>query len=202
MTEELFETYDEAGRPAGLAPRAQVHATGRWHRSAHVFLFHPDGRMYIQLRAATKDLYPGRWDFSVGEHLKPGEDYLEAAARGLQEELGISGVELVQLGHVRPCCCDIPALGIADHELQLAFRGVHGGRLQPDGVEVTAVRAIAAAELGPWITRDPEAFTPWFLRELSECPGLGEFALARLAPGRLDQDQASPSPPSAAIEQP
>ncbi len=200
MTEELFETYDDAGRPAGLVPRAQVHATGRWHRSAHVFLFDPDGRLYIQLRAATKDLYPGRWDFSVGEHLKPGEDYHQAAARGLLEELGITGVELERLGQVRTCCSDIPALGIADHELQLAFRGVHGGMLQPDGVEVTEVRAIAAAELGPWIARDPDAFTPWFLHELSERPGLGDFSLARLAPGL--PGQASSSSPADQVEQP
>jgi isopentenyldiphosphate isomerase len=176
--QELFETFDDAGRPAGLVPRDVVHATGLWHRSVHVFLFRPDGALYIQQRAPTKDLYPGRWDLSVGEHLRPGEDYLEGALRGLCEELGVTGIELEPLGGERRFRCAVPALGIADHELQAAFRGTHAGGLRPDGGEVAAVRAISAMDLATWIARDADAFTPWFLHELRERPGLGEFGRA------------------------
>ena len=173
---ELFETFDEAGRPTGLAPRDRVHATGLWHRSAHVFLFDPDGALYIQQRAAGKDLFPGRWDFSVGEHLQPGETYLAAALRGLQEELGVSGIALAPLGTVRVYRFDMPTAGIADHEFQQAFQGSCAGPLDPDAAEVAAVRSIALLDLLAWITREPDAFTPWFLRELHEQPGLGALA--------------------------
>lgn len=178
---ERFETFDDNGLPAGLVPREQVHATGLWHRSAHVFLFHPDGALYIQQRSPGKDLYPGRWDFSVGEHLQPGEDYVAAAARGLREELGVTAVPLEPLGGVRRYRNDMPEFGVADHELQQAFRGTHAGAVRPDAAEVAAVRTITAAALHGWIAREPGAFTPWFLHELGTLPGLGNFALARLA---------------------
>jgi len=179
---ELFETFDEAGRPTGLAPRDRVHATGLWHRSAHVFLFDPDGALYIQQRAAGKDLFPGRWDFSVGEHLQPGESYLAAALRGLREELGVSGVTLTPLGAVRVYRCDIASAGIADHELQQAFQGCCNGPLTPDASEVAAVRSIVLPDLLAWTAREPDAFTPWFIKELNEQPGLATLATGR--PGR------------------
>jgi isopentenyldiphosphate isomerase len=182
VADELFETFDDAGRPMGLAPRRHVHAAGLWHRSVHVLLFDPDGALYIQQRAPTKDVYPGRWDLTVGEHLEPGEAYLDGALRGLREELGVTGVLLHALGDVRPFCCDLPALGILDCELQATFSGVLAGGLEADGIEVTAVRAISAGELGAWIARDPEAFTPWFLEELRRRPGLGAFRLEEAQP--------------------
>ena len=174
---ELFETFDAAGRRLGLVPRHEVHARGLWHRSVHVFLFRSDGTLCIQRRAPNKDIYPGRWDLTVGEHLQPGEDYAAAAHRGLREELGIAAVELTPLGGERPFRCDLPERGIADHELQAAFRGVFDGALEPDGVEVAAVRSIGAAELHAWVARAPADFTPWFLHELRTRPGLGAFGL-------------------------
>jgi isopentenyldiphosphate isomerase len=147
----------------------------------HVFLFRSDGTLCIQQRAPDKDIQPGRWDLTVGEHLQPGEDYAAAAHRGLREELGIAGVELTPLGAERPFRCDLPERGIADHELQAAFRGVFDGALEPDGVEVAAVRSIGAAELHAWIARAPGDFTPWFLHELRTRPGLGAFGLGGTA---------------------
>ena len=49
---EYFDTFDVDGTWIGQAPRAEVHARGYWHRSAHVFLFDGDGRMLLQRRAA------------------------------------------------------------------------------------------------------------------------------------------------------
>jgi len=175
---EFFETFDDAGAPLGLVPRNVVHARGLWHRSVHVFLFRSDGTLCIQQRAPDKDIYPGRWDLTVGEHLQPGEDYAAAAQRGLREELGIDGVELTPLGTEQPFRCDLPERGIADHDLQAAFRGVFDGPLEPDGVEVTAVRSIGAAQLHAWIARAADDFTPWFLHDLRTRPGLDAFRLA------------------------
>ena len=98
---ELFETFDEAGRPTGLVERSVVHTKGLWHRAAHVWLFTSDGRLHVQRRAADKDLYPNLWDFSVGEHLTPGESFEDGARRGLQEELNVTDVILEPMGEVR-----------------------------------------------------------------------------------------------------
>lgn len=164
---EYFETFDDNDNPAGLVPRAEVHARGLWHRSAHVFLFTSDHQLYVQRRAADKDLYPDRWDFSVGEHLKPGETYLAGAQRGLAEELGVSGVALQPIGGLHRATNSIPELGVVDREVQQAFRGCHDGAVRPDPEEVADVTCLSVEALRIWMERSPESFTPWFLDEVS-----------------------------------
>jgi isopentenyldiphosphate isomerase len=166
--EELFETYDEAGRPMGLMARRRVHALGVWHRSAHVFLFDSAGALFVQRRAPGKDLYPDLWDYSVGEHLVPGETYLAAAHRGLAEELGVRGVSLEPVGEVRRWRSHQVDLAIEDNELQQAFTGVHDGPFEPDAAEVAEVRAVDIEQLAAQIERWPHRFTPWFVRDLKE----------------------------------
>jgi len=158
---EYFETLDEHGEPAGLVPRPEVHRRGLWHRSVNVFLFHPDGRMYLQKRAADKDVWPGAWDLSVAEHLKPGETVVQAAYRGLAEELAIRDVELERWGPEIPFKTIDEQKGIHDYELQQCFRAVYDGALRPDPAEVSEVRLLEVAELGTLADRDPERFTPW-----------------------------------------
>lgn len=63
---ERFEVFDETGNPLGLAPRSACHGNPRLvHRTAHVVVTHPDGRLLLQKRAATKDIQPGKWDTAV-----------------------------------------------------------------------------------------------------------------------------------------
>jgi isopentenyl-diphosphate Delta-isomerase len=167
MSTELFETFDDDGRATGLVARAEVHARGLWHASAHVFLFDGSGALYVQRRAADKDLFAGRWDLSVGEHLRPGERHLDGALRGLAEELGVTGVALDALGGIRRWEYASPDLGVIDRELQQAFRGRYDGVLRPDPAEVAEVRALPLDQLARWIGRAPAAFTPWFVAELN-----------------------------------
>lgn len=167
MGVEYFETFDDDGRLIGLVPRDEVHALGLWHRSVHVLLFNGRGELYVQRRAAGKDLCPGRWDMSVGEHLQPGESYLAGALRGLREELGIADVMLDVLGDgVRRSTCRLANAGVLDRELQQTFRGRHDGPVLPDPAEVAEVRLFSLAELADWVAEAPEVFTPWFLIEL------------------------------------
>lgn len=158
---EYFETLDDDGRPAGLVPRPEVHEKGLWHRSVNVFLFHPDGRLYLQKRSTGKDVWPGAWDLSVGEHLKPGETPEEAAHRGLAEELSIHGIDLEPWGpEIRFKTVD-EEKGIHDYEVQQCFRGVYDGELRPDPDEVSEVRLMQIAKLKDSIAADSQQFTPW-----------------------------------------
>lgn len=175
---ELFEVLDRDGRYVGISPRAQVHQTGQWHRSAHVFLFDPEGLLWIQRRATTKDLFPDRWDLSVGEHLRSGESFARGALRGLAEELGLPAVLLEPLGGIRTYCYDDTERAIHDHELQQSFRATWAGSPQADGIEVAELARVDAATLAKWIARAPEEFTPWFLHELAHRPGLSHFTTA------------------------
>jgi len=167
--EELFATFTAEGEALGLVPRSVVHACGLWHRSVHVFLFDGEGRLYLQRRAADKDVCPGLWDQSAAEHLKPGESYAEGAERGLAEELGVGGVHLEPLGTPYAARLDLPHLGIRDYEVQQSFRGVWPGTLTPDPAEVAEVRAEALESLARWLGESAEDFTPWFLRDVYRC---------------------------------
>jgi len=166
LQEEEFEIFDTDGALIGRLPRSRVHAEGQWHKSAHVFLFNSVGRLWVQRRAADKDICGGLWDYSVGEHLRPGESYLQAAHRGLEEELGLRDVALLRFGAIQRARNELPELGILDCELQQAFKGVHDGPLLPDSVEVAEVRVVSPAALEDWIATEPDQFTPWFRRDL------------------------------------
>ena len=167
--EEQFEIFTADGTLIGTAARSRVHAEGLWHKSAQVFLFDNEERLYLQRRAADKDVCPGLWDQSVAEHLTPGETYLEGALRGLQEELGVNAVELTALGEPFAGRLDQPNLGVHDYELQQAFRGTWDGPLEIDPAEVAEVRPVPLAALTRWVRESPEDFTPWFLRDALRC---------------------------------
>lgn len=162
---ELFAVFDRNGQQLGLRPRHEVHREGLWHKSAQVLVFDVQGRLLMQQRAADKDLYANLWDYSVGEHLQPGESFREAAVRGLREELGVTEVDHFHpLGGQR--WVEIETRHHADREIQQAFRCEYQGVLRPDPVEVAQVKYMALPDLAAWLAAAPDAFTPWFVADI------------------------------------
>ena len=92
--DEIVVIVDEENRIVGSAMRRDMRRSGLIHRATYVFVFSRDGRLYVQHRTMTKDVYPGYWDLCAGGVVLAGESYEESAARELAEELGISGVTL------------------------------------------------------------------------------------------------------------
>lgn len=101
MNEEILDIVDgETDEVTGQAPRSLCHGHPELvHRVVHVLVFHPDGRLLLQKRAATRQVQPGKWDMSVGGHLSAGESYEQAVLREMREELGIA-VSLSGLKHL------------------------------------------------------------------------------------------------------
>ena len=162
---ELFETFDRDGNPRGLVPRDEVHARGLWHKSTHVFVYDPQDRLLIQRRSQNKDLYPGLWDYSVGEHLLPGESFLAGAHRGLAEELSIRVRDLEPLGE--PRWSEVVAPNAVDREIQQAYRTVYvGDEIEIDPVEVAECTWASRTELAGRLDERPHTLTPWFARDL------------------------------------
>jgi isopentenyldiphosphate isomerase len=88
--QELFQIVDTDGRVIGMASRRACHSNPALrHRVVHVLVRDSSGRLFLQKRSETKDIQPGKWDTSVGGHLRPNEDPLTGADRELEEELGI-----------------------------------------------------------------------------------------------------------------
>ena len=88
---EIFPVVDEEGNEISRAPRSVCHdgKSMLLHPVVHLHLFNRKGELFLQKRAMTKDLLPGKWDTSVGGHISPGEKPEEALKRETEEELGI-----------------------------------------------------------------------------------------------------------------
>lgn len=86
---------DRDNREVGVVSRAEMRAGNLPHRASYIFIRRPDGRILVQHRTLTKDVYPGYIDLSAGGVVSAGESYEQSAERELFEEMGIRGVALM-----------------------------------------------------------------------------------------------------------
>lgn len=91
---ELIAWVDETDQPLGALPRAELRERGLIGRGTYILLFNSAGQLCVHRRTLSKAIYPGYWDVAAGGMVMAGESYAESAARELEEELGICGVEL------------------------------------------------------------------------------------------------------------
>ena len=164
MSEELFDIVDENGVVIGTAPRSKCHGDPSLiHRTAHVFVFHPDGdHLLLQLRRMDKDIQPGKWDTSVGGHLDHGEDYETAARRELKEELGFSGnAELNFL-------FDDKIRNEIESENTRVYSIISEGPFSFQKSEIDDIRFWSFAEIDSELATGGRAFTPNLCLELKK----------------------------------
>ncbi|MCH7951418.1 NUDIX domain-containing protein [Patescibacteria group bacterium] len=81
-------------------PSREVHEKGLLHRAMHILIVNSKGQIFVRQRSLQKELYPGVWSTSVGEHVASGASYDETAERALKEFLGLE-CELTLLGKIR-----------------------------------------------------------------------------------------------------
>ncbi|NOY40013.1 MAG: NUDIX domain-containing protein [Nitrospirae bacterium] len=98
MGEEILEIVDKTGEVIGRASRAVIHGNNSLlHRVVHVLVVNSAGDILLQKRSMNKDVAPGRWDTSVGGHVDAGETVEDALRREMEEELGITGGDIMFL---------------------------------------------------------------------------------------------------------
>jgi 16S rRNA (adenine1518-N6/adenine1519-N6)-dimethyltransferase len=160
---EIFDVVDERDQVVGQKTRGEVHAGKLLHRAVHVFVFNKRGDLLLQQRSMFKDAHPGVWDSSVSGHLDAGEDYLPAAIRELDEEMGItipdapeeiariSACENTGWEHVRLYRCD------------------YHGPVKFPAAEVEAATWFPVDELAAWINARPDDFASGFLECWNAC---------------------------------
>ncbi len=96
--DEIFDLVDLDDHVIGQVRRGEAHRNPTLiHRSVQILVFTQDGRLLLQRRSASKDMFPGYYCASASGHVVSGEDYAATAVRELAEELGIS-VPLTYLG--------------------------------------------------------------------------------------------------------
>jgi isopentenyl-diphosphate delta-isomerase type 1 len=158
MPDELLDAVNENDEVTGQAMRSAVHRQGLWHRGAHVFLFNENNEMLIQRRSADRSNSPSLLDCSVSEHVQAGEGYLEAALRGLIEELGLKSIELKLVGKIQM------EYGPNDNEISVIYEGkVDPDKVQFDREEISEVGYMSLDEIKEGIMREKEIFCGWFV---------------------------------------
>ena len=158
MTEEYLDIVKDDDEAIGRALRSAVHRDGLQHRGAHVFLFNQTGEMLIQKRSADRANSPSLLDCSVSEHVQAGESYLEAARRGLREELGLENIELKPLGKIQM------EYGPNDNEISVIYEGrVEPARVRFDRGEISEVMYIGLDEIRKKIGNENGMFCGWFV---------------------------------------
>jgi isopentenyl-diphosphate Delta-isomerase len=90
MPVENFDVLDLKGNLTGVSrPRDEIHRSGQWHRTVHVWIRNSKGELLVQKRSVSKETWPGRWDISCAGHIAAGESAQTAMVRELDEELGL-----------------------------------------------------------------------------------------------------------------
>jgi isopentenyldiphosphate isomerase len=94
-----IQIVDENDQPLRGGSMDEAHQQGLIHRIVYIFVEDEAGRVLLQKRSPHVVVFQNVWDVSAAGHVDAGEDYLTAAKRELQEELGISGFELQEIDY-------------------------------------------------------------------------------------------------------
>lgn len=153
-----IQIVDESDRPIRGGTLDEVQLNGLWHRIARVMVEDPNGKILLQLRAGGANSYPNRWDNSAAGHVDEGEDFLEAAARELYEEIGLKSDNLKEAAYYKT---HFKRYGRVFNR----FNKVYVVTVPPDTkftlepTEVSEVRWFAVGEVKALMGKKPESFT-------------------------------------------
>lgn len=158
MVDELLDIVDDQDKLISQESRSLVHQKGLLHRGVHVFLVAPDGRLLVQQRGRQVEKLALALDCSISEHVQAGENYIQAARRGLAEELGVQGVR------ISPIIKFIMAYGLNDNEICLLYEGrVDPVKVNFNPCEVEGVNYYHLNELDQLLQAGGALFTGWFI---------------------------------------
>ncbi len=156
---------DDADREVGVADKMEVHRTGAMHRAFSVFLFDPAGRVLLQRRALDKYHSGGLWTNTCCSHPRPLESVLDAAARRLPEEMGITAPLQWAFRFIYRADFDN---GLIEHELDHVLVGrtapadAPAPSPSPNPKEVADWRWVSPEQIRIELADQPDQFTVWF----------------------------------------
>jgi isopentenyl-diphosphate delta-isomerase len=127
-----------------------------------VLLLDADRRILLQRRAAAKTRFPLRWANSCCGHPAPNQPVVAAATIRLREELGVTGVDLREIGIHQYRATD-ERTGRVEHEYDHVLVGHVAATLlcAPDPAEVAEVRWVQRSDIERDLTVDSQAYAPW-----------------------------------------
>jgi isopentenyl-diphosphate Delta-isomerase len=162
MADELLDIVNDEDIIIDQQMRSVAHQLGLQHRGVHIFLFTPERKLLVQKRSKDRAQYSSALDCSVSEHVKAGESYLEAAVRGMKEEMGVEGIEVKPLVKFRM------NYGVNDNEISTLYEGtVDPVQVKFDPVEIEELNYYTLDELQEMIKSGNVKFCGWFVELLN-----------------------------------
>lgn len=156
---------DKNNRKIGEMEKLEAHQKGLLHRAFSIFVFNKNNELLLQQRNPKKYHSGGLWTNTVCSHPAPGETYNAAVHRRLQEEMGFD-CTLIKLG-----CFIYRATfqnGLTENEYDCIFAGKYDGNINPDPTEISDYCWFSLEEISKNIKNDPEKYTFWFKKILSD----------------------------------
>ena len=164
----MVQLVDEQDNPTGLMEKMAAHRDPHLHRAISVFILNSSGEWLLHQRSSHKYHSRELWSNACCTHPHWGEASRDCAVRRLREELGMTGMAPVFAETVE-YRADVGG-GMTEHEVVDIFTAdaPAGLRVEPNPVEVMAVRWIALSDLQAEVAAMPECFTPWLKIYLAE----------------------------------
>ncbi len=157
---ELIPIVDKNNVVIGIKDRTTAHKEGLYHKSVNVMIFNSEGEILLQKRSANKEAYPLHWD-CVSEHLRPDESYLDAAIRGVQEELGIRKIIPAKIRDLH--FQHYQYNGLTNNEFCELYKIVYDGELTINSAEVEEADFYPISFVAELDAK--EKLVPWFRNE-------------------------------------
>ena len=152
---------DSSDKELGSIEKLEAHKLGLLHRAISVIVLNSKGEVLLQQRALDKYHSPGLWTNTCCSHPYPGEDSKAAAARRLQEEMGMTGdLEFLFKFEYRTKFEN----GLVEHELDHVFLCYSDDIPVLDPSEAIDWKYMPLNEVKEDIKSRPEIYTYWFKR--------------------------------------
>jgi len=105
MIKEIFDVVNFSDQVLRSEDRIEVHKENLLHRAVHIMVSRSSSQWILQKRAGCKDVDPFLWTSSCSGHVDSGEQYIDAAVRECEEELGMSVEKesLIEIFRASPC---------------------------------------------------------------------------------------------------
>ena len=100
MSNEYLDLVDHDNNILGRELRSRVRSQNLLHRGVGILCWNSQGQLYVHQRTPGKDVFPSMYDMMVGGAVEAGEDYSLAAAREVEEELGVKARPRFLLQHL------------------------------------------------------------------------------------------------------
>ncbi len=163
---ELCDVVDPKDQVIDVQGRDLVHVNKLAHRAVHLWIFNKKGELFLQKRSRWKAHHPGLWCSSVAGHVNAGEDYVAAAHRELEEELGIT-LKLQSFYRIE-------ASEATGEEFIECFYGYSEGPFKIDLCEIEVGAFFSSEVITKWLLATPEVFTPVFRLLVQKFPRLSQ----------------------------